>query len=710
MSAFGEWQVDGGLPVFRDRAPVDGSHGADGVLIGNRRLSLFCTNDGTVRIWDEFDGLRWLAQLEPLATPTERTFHPAAFEVTYDDAEVLLVLPEGDSPWVWGRVSAPAAVRWRLTPRFVNLGGTDDRRAAVAAAAVEYRLDQLAHRVTATEVFTERAAQYRTPMFPQVFGEPRTLVFEVVGGAGSAVADDETHPTIELRGEAGPWWFRVGIEDGSRAPADMAAAAARIHDDLAARLPRAESPQVEALGREVPWHAAILTGGACADGVIGGHTLDQASTYSYALGFNGASRDPLQHALPLVYTEPDLALSVLRNTAAWCRPDGDIPYGLDGAKLPWTTMFQPSDCNLWGLWLAAEYAAATGDLDAFGAGLPYHPFWDTEPVSLAENLRRQFRFFVDEVGRGEHGHVRMRNADWNDAAIGESGVSHAEMTTKGESVLNSGFAAWVLPVWAGLAERIDLRDEADEARTIAEELRAAIQRDWTGQWFIRAWGGSKPVGDDVLWLEGQPWAILSGAATDEQARALLRTIDERCCAGSPLGARVKVPAVAEGAPMGPAGEGTNGGMWFAISMTLVWAAAKVDPALGWRELQRMTLASHTAAYPDIWEGTLSGPDAFNAPESPRPGHTWGSTMAFAMQAFPVNNLHSHAQVLLSYLRLLGVEPTARGTLAVGAATGSSWTSPTFAVAGDGHGRVEATGPVTVESAHGTTTGTGTVTF
>ena len=68
---------------------------------------------------------------------------------------------------------------------------------------------------------------------------------------------------------------------------------------------------------EIPWHAALLTGGACADGVLGGHTLDQGSAYSFRHGFNGAARDPLQHALPLVYTEPDLALSVLRNTCAW---------------------------------------------------------------------------------------------------------------------------------------------------------------------------------------------------------------------------------------------------------------------------------------------------------------------------------------------------------------------------------------------------------
>ena len=73
-----------------------------------------------------------------------------------------------------------------------------------------------------------------------------------------------------------------------------------------------------------------------------------------------------------------------------------------------------------------------------------------------------------------------------------------------------------------------------------------------------------------------------------------------------------------------------------------------------------------------------------------------------MQAFPVNNMHSHAQPLLAYLRLLGVEPTARGTLAVGG--GGAFRSRTFRVSRDGHGALHAAGPVEIESLHGTVRG------
>lgn len=73
-----------------------------------------------------------------------------------------------------------------------------------------------------------------------------------------------------------------------------------------------------------------------------------------------------------------------------------------------------------------------------------------------------------------------------------------------------------------------------------------------------------------------------------------------------------------------------------------------------------------------------------------------------MQAFPVNNMHSHAQPLLAYLRLLGVEPTSSGHLAVRG--GGRFRSETFRVAPDGHGRVRARGPVVVESRHETVRG------
>ncbi|MEO8602628.1 MAG: hypothetical protein ABI629_08635, partial [bacterium] len=723
-SRYGRWVTRGGLPAFLYSADQDTSPDAEWdpilapktrrhwVMVGNAAMRLQIANDGTVAVFDEGDGLRWLTGPDPVGTgvslilddgtpwgsdyamragtaPSRRTFGPTWFEVRDErdglTLQRLLICPEREAAWILVRVRlslAASAVgarslrhveRWALRPRFLNFLESAATQRQRAELAVSYAVTTDAQRITASEQFASPDAGGAVGDAAKgLIGPPATLLLEQLGAATSLMRHDGApHPTLEIEtavrlapGERRDLWFRFGRDEGS-VPDPLA----ELRDSrraLARRLPRAGAVAAPQARREIPWHAAMLSGGLGVDRIIGDHTLNQGSAYLYSIGFNGAARDPLQHALPLVYIDPDRALSVLRNTSAWAAPNGDLPYALDPSKRPTNIGFRPSDQNLWALWLAAEYAAATGDLAAFDAPLAYHPVHASEPVPLREHLRRQFRFFVDFVGRGEGGHVRILNADWNDLAIADSGVDRAVMIEHGSSVLNSAMAAWVLPVFGGLAERLGETALAAEARAQGEALRQLVASAWNGRWFHRAYApGAAPVGDNDCWLEVQPWALLCGAADAAQAASLLATIDQGHRAGSPLGARLRWPARQDQIDNGTWGTGTAGGIWYAINMTLVWAASRIDPALAWDEWRRMTLAAHTAAYPGIWEGTLSGPDAWNAPEFSSPGRTWSAAPVLAMQTFPVNNMHSHAQPLLAYLRLLGVEPTARGTLAVG---------------------------------------------
>jgi hypothetical protein len=744
MSAFGHWDQADGLPVFRYTGDPRSQEAAEWsprpgttsrrhfVGFGNRRLQAFADNEGGLCLWEEAQGQRWLvspdggssgvslvreegrapwgSRLEhwPAGEVPVRTFGPASFEVALHHDGIKLDrwigCAEGEGAALHVRVRlrntgtservVELVETWQLSPRFATLLLTNEQQRA-AAETVRFDLTRHDRIVSAKEI--------RDPLPPDVpsghvFGSPYRIDLE----AEEACRSEDAGPgTLQLvaevtlpAGACATRHFTLRWEAGHPPGAAEPAAAEQA---LRRRLPRATtSLPDDAAAREIPWHAALLTGGACRDEILGGHTLNQGSAYAFSMGFNGAARDPLQHALPLVYAEPDLALSVLRNTCAWGDVHGEIPYALMGDKQPWTTGWQPSDQSLWSLWLAAEYAAATGDLEAFRRDVPFHPQHALPAVPLSEHLRRHFRFLVDGVGRGPHGHLRMRNADWNDLAVDVPGIDRQTMITSGESVLNSAMAAWVLPVWAGLARRLGLDAEWEEALALAGDLRALVAQEWNGKWFRRARCQDAVLGEDDLWLEVQPWAILCGAASTEQARALLGRIDVDLCATSPLGARVRGAV-----PAGPGqGQVTEGGIWPSINMTLAWAARDHRPDLAWSQWRSMSLAAHATAYPEIWEGTLSGPDSYNAPEATAPGRTWYvPEWNVGMQEFPVNNGHAHSQPLLTYLRLLGVEPTPDNHLQVTGSSGATFTSQTLHLDGL-HGSLATLGPVTVQTVAG----------
>ena len=95
------------------------------------------------------------------------------------------------------------------------------------------------------------------------------------------------------------------------------------------------------------------------------------------------------------------------------------------------------------------------------------------------------------------------------------------------------------------------------------------------------------------------------------------------------------------------GVGTNGGVFAAISGTLIWALAQVNGSMAWDEWKKNSLARHAELYPEMWFGIWSGPDAYNSVLSKNPGWT--------PPDFPVLNMHPHAWPLYSAAKLLGLE-------------------------------------------------------
>lgn len=421
--------------------------------------------------------------------------------------------------------------------------------------------------------------------------------------------------------------------------------------------------------REVSWHNYYLRSAMTWDSFFRERIISQGHVYQYIFGFQGAARDPLQHVLPFVFSDPEVIKSVIRYTLKEIQPDGSIPYGLVGGGMPMPSSFDPGDQEMWLLWAASEYVLANRDRKFLDEKIvPYmHREASPSDSTVRELLAGAFRHLTEGIGTGKHGLLRLAMGDWNDGIVaGRVPKEHVqEVHEQGESVLNAAMASYVLDFYGRMLAYIGENSAADQARAQAEAQRKAVQAVWTGKWFRRAWLGPSLdwIGDDRIWLEPQPWAIISSATTPEQRATLVDSIDRELREPSPIGAMILNKG--EETPGKRPGILENGGIWPSINGTLIWALAQAGGA-AWDEWKKNCLAMHAEAYPDIWYGIWSGPDCYNSVLSKYPGQTMFADPAANGQKsptdwginwtdFPVMNMHPHAWPLYTVAKLLGVD-------------------------------------------------------
>ncbi len=434
------------------------------------------------------------------------------------------------------------------------------------------------------------------------------------------------------------------------------------------------------IDRELMWHNYYLRGALTYDSFFKEHILSQGHVYQYIIGFQGAARDPLQHALPFVYSNPEIVKNVLRYTLKEVRKSGEIPYGITGSGKIMPAPFKPSDQEMWLLWLASEYVLATRDTDFLEEEIFTWPVYGprAEKAKVRVVLARCYKHFTEKTGTGRHGIQRLSNGDWNDGVvIGHvSTQKHREVQKVGESVLNAAMASKTLKIYSEMLKFIDDNELAKKAFEYAEQQREAVHSQWTGKWFKRAWLTEDIgwVGEDQMWLEPQPWAIIGGAADLEQRKILVQSIDELVRKPSKIGAML----LSKGLELESSklGTGINAGIWLSINGTLIWALSLVDGKIAFDEWKKNTRAVHAEEYPEVWYGIWSGPDFYNSMLSNYPGQTGFDESILKEDErkniselpiagvnwtdFPVMNLHPHAWPIFNTTNLIGAEFTAEG--------------------------------------------------
>ena len=437
----------------------------------------------------------------------------------------------------------------------------------------------------------------------------------------------------------------------------------------------------EWVDRELSWHNYYLRSNLTFDSFFNEHILSQGHMYQYIIGIQAAARDPLQHALPFVFSQPEIVKNIIRYTLKTVTPVGGIPYGIVGYGMYMPSPWRPSDQQLWLLWLASEYILSNRDLNFLDEIITMYPIYgkNKKHTRVRDVLTLCYRYLVDTNSIGEHGLARLSYGDWNDMVVhGYVPMEQRdEVTEVGESMLNAAMASYVLNLYSQLLTYMGEMDLAEEALEFAKMQREAVNKQWNGEWFKRAWLNEDLgwIGTDVMWLEPQPWSIIGDAVSKDQADALLKSINNLARRFSKHGAVILSEPLEK--MTGDPGIGTNGGVWPSINGTLVWALALIDGDLAWDEWKRNSLAKHAEEYPDVWYGIWSGPDVYNSEFSDRPGQTIAvearggvrdaleeeeaeGFMGVGWTDFPVMNMHPHAWPLYSIAKLIGIEFNSHG--------------------------------------------------
>ena len=392
------------------------------------------------------------------------------------------------------------------------------------------------------------------------------------------------------------------------------------------------------------------------------------------------------------------------------QPAGALPWGRQAFGEDASGSFHASDLELAALYTLAFHALATRDAAGLlGAPVPWNGSWTT----LGDAAWASFERLRDDIGVGPHGLLRLLLSDHNDGLLGNLGVRGANFTTAvalGESVMNSAYGAYVLPLYAGTLELgggPDAAARSAEVRSFASQLQAAVAAQWAAAapapapafgWFRRVYLGTAELGwrgdpsvDGVMWTETQAWAMLAGAAGAANVTVpLLAALATLAQDPSPLGAINAGPALSAlrgGAsictavcqlhplpPLSPTppvidqGNG-YGGLWYCGNLALVAALGLVSDepvTAALREWRRNSLATHAAAYPAIWFGATSGPDVYDSVLSATPGATrctWlgpGTTNPCNEASVPVLNLWSHTLPTFGLPGIIGFVPSTAG--------------------------------------------------
>ena len=261
---------------------------------------------------------------------------------------------------------------------------------------------------------------------------------------------------------------------------------------------------------------------------------------SHRLTTDPQTRNYLQDNMGLSYIRPSQARDAFLRALRQQGVDGAMPDGVllhEDAELKYINQVPHTDHCVWLPICLSAYLDETGDEALLQEKIG---FADSEdPATVQEHVHRAMRWLL--AHRDHRGLSYIGQGDWCDPMnmVGPRGRG-----VSGWLVLATAFA---LQVWSEVCARTGEDGAASEFRGAAEALNEAARRYlWDGNWYARGItddGVVFGVASDLegqIYLNPQSWAVLSGAADDEQRRRMIRAIEARLV--TPYGVAMLAPA------------------------------------------------------------------------------------------------------------------------------------------------------------------------
>ena len=237
-------------------------------------------------------------------------------------------------------------------------------------------------------------------------------------------------------------------------------------------------------------------------------------------------RDTVQDLLGVLHTIPDEAKIRLElMITGQVSTGGAMPvvkpftHKPGSEKAPDEKDYRSDDC-MWLFNTVPAYVKETGDISFYSKVLP---FADKGEATVFGHLRQAIQFNLDHSGK--HGFPCGLSADWNDCL---------QLGQDGETTFVAFQLRYALKTYIEIAALLNKQEEAQWAESHLKTLDENLEKyAWDGEWYLRAYRadglkfGSKENTEASIFLEPQPWAVISGHTSQVQSEKLLDVVKRR---------------------------------------------------------------------------------------------------------------------------------------------------------------------------------------